>query len=53
MSTSAESAVINKPERRRAPTPPSEEPKDPNIMFVEVQTLLFGENPAPLNPRTI
>jgi hypothetical protein len=27
--------------------------KDSNIQFVEVQTLLFGENPAPLNPKTI
>jgi hypothetical protein len=36
------------------PTPlSSEENKDSNIMFVEVQTLLFGENPAPLNPKTI
>ena len=36
------------------PTPlSSEENKDSNIQFVEVQTLLFGENPAALNPKTI
>ena len=47
----------NKPDNNdsfRAPTPlSSEEPQDSNIQFVEVQTLLFGENPAPLNPKTI
>lgn len=40
--------------RVQIPTPmSSEENKDSNIQFVEVQTLLFGENPAPLNPKTI
>jgi protein phosphatase 2C family protein 2/3 len=27
--------------------------EESNIQFVEVQTLLFGENPPPLNPKTI
>lgn len=27
--------------------------EDPNIQFVEVQTLLFGENPPVLNPKSI
>jgi|APSaa5957512535_1039671.scaffolds.fasta_scaffold17742_3 hypothetical protein len=58
LSTSAESTgKASKAETenkvRRIPTPLSEEQKDPNIQFVEVQTLLFGDNPAPLNPRTI
>mmetsp|Transcript_1901 Transcript_1901/g.2657 ORF Transcript_1901/g.2657 Transcript_1901/m.2657 type:complete len:98 (+) Transcript_1901:2300-2593(+) len=40
--------------RFQIPTPlSSEEQKDSNIQFVEVQTLLFGENPVPLNPKTI
>ena len=26
---------------------------DANIQFVEVQTLLFGENPPALNPKTL
>ena len=58
MSTSAETTNTNKESKEdprfRAPTPiSSEEQKDSNIQFVEVQTLLFGENPAPLNPKTI
>jgi len=41
-------------QRYQIPTPlSSEDPKDSNIQFVEVQTLLFGENPAALNPKTI
>jgi hypothetical protein len=36
------------------PTPPSSDNlNDPNAEFVEVQTLLFGENPPVLDPRTI
>ena len=56
MSTSAESTGKESKDdpRFRVPTPlSSEEQKDTNIQFVEVQTLLFGENPAPLNPKTI
>ena len=38
----------------KMPSPLSnEEVNDPNIMFVEVQTLLFGENPIDLDPKTI
>jgi hypothetical protein len=43
-------------QHRRQITPKSykeEEEEDNNIQFVEVQTLLFGENPPPLNPKTI
>ena len=41
-------------QRYKIPTPlSSEEQRDANIQFVEVQALLFGENPAPLNPKTI
>ena len=41
---------------RRQITPESvkdNEEEDSNIQFVEVQTLLFGENPPVLNPKTI
>jgi len=31
----------------------SKEEEDSNIQFVEVQTLLFGENPPVLNPKTL
>jgi len=37
---------------RPEPTGIEEEPADPNIQFVDVQSLLFGDAP-PLNPKTI
>lgn len=52
--TSESSFKSESPKKKSQPLASEDETmKDSNIQFVEVQTLLFGENPAPLNPKTI
>lgn len=41
--------------KQSSPVPPSYDAnanENSNVQFVDVQTLLFGENPVPLNPKT-
>ena len=55
-STSAESKTTDKPnedENRNSSQLSNNSQTDANIQFVEVQTLLFGENPPVLNPKTL